>query len=145
MGNIAILSSAQTLEDAFPVADPGAKPFGTGVLIQLRTPKRFTAAGIELPEESRDYDKWMTTIGKVIALGPLAYKNRDDPSLDWPEGAWCRPGDFVRCPKWGGDRWEIPTGKMDGRNPLMARFVVFKDREINAGITGDPLSFIDYV
>lgn len=135
----------RTIEEAFPYADPGAKPFGAGVLVQLRTPKRFSAAGIALPEESQEQERWMTTIGKVISFGPLAYRDRDDPKAEWPEGSWCKEGDFVRCPKWGGDRWEIPTGKTDGRNPVMARFVIYKDRELMALITGDPLSFVDYL
>ena len=138
----------QTLEEAFPETDPGAKPFGTGVLIQLRSPKRFSG-GIMLTEESQEQERWMTTIGKVISLGPLAFKNREDPTKEWPEGAWCKVGDFVRCPKWGGDRWQIAVGRekdFRGRDvEIAARFVIFKDRELNAGITGDPLSFIDYV
>ena len=24
----------------------------------------------------------------------------------WPEGSWCEVGDYIRVPKWGGDRWE---------------------------------------
>lgn len=140
-------ATAPTLEEAFPQADPGAKPFGSGVLIQLRTPRKFSTAGIALPEQTQDQEKWMTTIGRVISTGPLAFKDRDDPSRDWPEGVWAKVGDYVRCPKWGGDRWEIDTGKTypGDREKIMARFVIYRDRELLALITGDPLAFTDYV
>jgi co-chaperonin GroES (HSP10) len=137
--SIIALPIAETLEQAFPKADPGANPYGNRVLVQLRSPKRTTASGIVLPEEARDYERWMTTIGKVIKCGPLAFKDRDT-LKDWPEGMWAKEGDFVRCPKWGGDRWEIMLG-----HDVSARFCIYRDHEIIAGIYGDPMSFKDYV
>lgn len=148
MSSVLDLSATkQSLEEAFPHAIPGASPFGSGVLVQLRTPRRYSNAGIALPDETQDQEKWMTTIGKVIELGPLAYRNKDDIGFHWPEGTWCNIGDYVRCPKWGGDRWEIATGKNypGSRHEIHARFVIFKDRELIAKINGDPLAFIDYV
>lgn len=132
----------QTLAEAFPDVDPGARPFGDRVLVQLRTPKKTSAGGIVLVEETKDYEKWVTTVGKVIAVGPLAFRDRS--TLDqWPEGVWAQIGQFVRVPKHGGDRWEFPL--TDGPQPEMARFVIYRDRELIGLITGDPLSFKDYV
>lgn len=140
-------ATAPTLEEAFPQADPGVLPFGSGVLVQLRTPRKFTSAGIALPGQTQDQEKWMTTIGRMVAVGPLAFKDRDDPGRVWPEGIWAQVGDYVRCPKWGGDRWEIDTGKTypGDREKIMARFVIYRDRELIGKITCDPLSLIDYV
>ena len=42
-------------------------------------------------------------IGKVIAVGPLAFRNRETAQL-WPEGAWCAVGDFIIVPKYQGER-----------------------------------------
>ena len=97
----------QTLVEAFPLVDPLMAPYGARVLIQLRAVKeKVTSAGIYIPEETKEAEKWNTMIGKVIAIGPLAFRKRE--SMDpWPEGAWASIGDFVRVPKWGGDRWEI--------------------------------------
>lgn len=139
MTNVVVLSTADSMESAFPKANPGAEPFGNRVLVQLRSAKRRTAGGIVLPEEARSYEQWMTTIGKVIKLGPLAFKNRDTQE-PWPEGVWAVEGDFVRVPKWGGDRWEVTIGE-----DVSARYVIYRDVELIAKITGDPLSFKDYV
>jgi co-chaperonin GroES (HSP10) len=134
MSNIDI---EQTLEEAFPVVDPLMAPYGARVLIQLRAVKeKVTEAGILLPEETKETEKWNTMIGKVIALGPLAFKKRESME-SWPEGAWAAVGDFVRVPKWGGDRWEIDftdDKDMQGR----ALFTFFNDHELIGKVTGDP-------
>lgn len=136
----------QSLEEAFPKATPGAEPLGDKVLVQLRNAKRKTASGIILGGETQDQEKWITTIGKVIALGPLAYRNREDPSKPWPEGAWVKIGDYVRVPKWGGDRWEVKVDPKDvAPDAETARYVLYRDREMIARVTGDPLAFTDYV
>lgn len=135
-------SAAQTLEEAFPTADPGVVPLGNKILVQLRTVKRFTASGIALPSESQDFEKANTAVGKVLALGPLAYKNRGD-MTQWPEGAWAKPGDYVRVPKFNGDRWEWPVS--DEPNAPAARYVIYNDYEVISKITRSPLDFRDYV
>lgn len=95
-----------SLEDAFPAADPGLIPFGTDVLVQIRTPKKRTKGGLYLPEESRETDLWNMQVAKVISLGPVAFCNRET-LKPWGEGAWCKVGDYVRVPKYGGDRWWV--------------------------------------
>jgi co-chaperonin GroES (HSP10) len=126
----------QTLEEAFPVIDPLMAPYGARVLVQLRAVKeKVTASGIVLPEETKETEKWNTMIGKVIAVGPLAFKKRE--SMEpWPEGAWAQVGDYVRVPKWGGDRWEIDfeTNSLKGK----ALFTFFNDHELIGKVTGDP-------
>jgi len=126
----------QTLAEAFPEVDPLMAPYGARVLVQLRAVKeRVTEAGLLLPEEVKETEKWNTMIGKVIAIGPLAFKKRDD-MQPWPEGAWANVGDFVRVPKWGGDRWEIDFE--DGGLKGKALFTFFNDHELIGKVTGDP-------
>jgi co-chaperonin GroES (HSP10) len=126
----------QTLEEAFPAVDPLMAPYGARVLVQLRAVKeKVTSAGILIPEEVKETEKWNTMIGKVIAIGPLAFKKRDD-MQPWPEGAWANVGDFVRVPKWGGDRWEIDF-EDDGLKGK-ALFTFFNDHELIGKVTGDP-------
>jgi co-chaperonin GroES (HSP10) len=126
----------QTLAEAFPEVDPLMAPYGARVLVQLRAVKeRVTEAGLLLPEEVKETEKWNTMIGKVIAIGPLAFKKRDD-MAPWPEGAWANIGDFVRVPKWGGDRWEIDFE--DGGLKGKALFTFFNDHELIGKVTGDP-------
>jgi len=121
------------LDEAFPIADPGIKPLGSRVLVQIRNPKEKTASGIIIDRGSKDAEKWNTQIAKVIAVGPVAFHNRN--TLEpWPEGAWCKEGDFVRVAKYGGDRWEIELPNGD-----VALYVIFNDLDIIGAVTGDPL------
>lgn len=125
------------LAEAFPVCDAGVQPFGSRVLVQIRTPKTKTASGIILHSETKDTEKWNTQVAKVVSVGPLAFKNRDT-MQPWPEGSWCTKGDFVRVPKYGGDRWEKLVDK-DGESEN-AMFVIFNDLDIIGRVEGDPLA-----
>ena len=123
-----------SVDEAFPPCEPGIHPFGSRVLVQIRTPKAKTKGGIILTSETRETDAWNTQIAKVILVGELAFKNRTtmDP---WPEGSWCKPGDFVRVPKYGGDRWTVKT--TDGEDEAL--LVIFNDLDLVGKVTGDPL------
>lgn len=126
----------QTLEQAFPEIDPLMAPYGARVLVQLRAVKdKVTSSGIYIPEETKETEKWNTMIGKVLAVGPIAFKKRDTME-PWPEGVWCKVGDYVRIPKWGGDRWEIDFE--DNGVKGKALFTFFNDHEIIGMVTGDP-------
>lgn len=120
--------------DAFPDIDPGVKPFGSRVLLQIRRAKSKTKGGIILAGESRDTEMWNTQVAKVRAMGPLAFHNRNTME-PWPEGAWVGVGDYVRAPKYGGDRWSVRVE--DGEEIL---FVIFNDLDLLGKITGDPLA-----
>jgi co-chaperonin GroES (HSP10) len=126
----------QTLAEAFPAVDPLMAPYGARVLVQLRAVKeRVTEAGLLLPEEVKETEKWNTMIGKVIAIGPLAFCKRES-AEPWPEGAWAKVGDFVRVPKWGGDRWEIDFEENGLKGKAL--FTFFNDHELIGKVTGDP-------
>ena len=124
---------------AFPSVDPGAQPLGGRILVQLRrTHKKATSAGIILVEETKETEKWNNMVAVVGALGPLAYKNRDTMEY-WPEGTWIQVGDYIRVPKWGGDRWEVKVpGDDDYEDPAL--FMILNDHEVIAKLTGDPMA-----
>lgn len=125
--------SEDAMAEAFPDVDPEYRPYGSRVLVQIRTPITKTKGGIILTSDTVDTEKWNTQVGKVLSLGPVSYKNRN--TLEpWPEGEWCQPGTFVRVPKYGGDRWEVTDS--EGRT---AMFVVFNDLDIGGEHTGNPL------
>ena len=129
------------MAEAFPAVDAGIQPFGSRVLIQIRTPKKKSAGGIIIDiHGSNETEKWNTQIGKVIALGPLAFKNRND-MKSWPEGDWCKAGEYVRVAKYGGDRWEV---KIPGTEDS-AMFVIFNDLDIIGQVTGDPLAIRAFI
>ena len=124
---------------AFPSVDPGAEPLGGRILVQLRrAKKKATSAGIILVEETKETEKWNNMVAKVLMVGPLAFKNRDT-MQGWPEGSWCKVGDYIRVPKWGGDRWEVKVpGEDDLEEPAL--FMILNDHEVIATVTGDPLA-----
>ena len=127
------------LEEAFPSVEPGLVPFGSRVLVQIRSPKKTSSGGIILHNETRETEIWNTQIAKVHSLGPLAFKNRNTME-SWPEGDWCKPGEYVRVPKYGGDRWKVPYG-----NDEEALFVIFNDLDIVGGVVGDPLAIKAFI
>jgi len=134
----------QSLKEAFPDVDPLMAPLGARVLVQLRAVKeKVTESGIVLAEETKEIEKWNTMIGKVLGKGPLAYKNRDT-LQPWAEGIWCEVGDYVRVPKWGGDRWEIEYTDEKGVKGK-ALFTFFNDYEIIGRVTGDPRAITAFV
>ena len=95
-----------SLDEAFPYIEQNHDPMGSYVLVELRVARSKTKGGIILASSDRDTEQWNTQVAKVIAVGPLAFKNRNTGEL-WPEGAWAVPGDFVRIPKDGGDSWSV--------------------------------------
>jgi co-chaperonin GroES (HSP10) len=136
--NEPVASGEAELAWAFPSVDPGAKPLGGRILVQLRrTKKRTTSAGIILVEETKETEKWNNMVAKVVAIGPLAFKHRDTMQA-WPEGSWCEIGDYLRVPKYGGDRWEVPVPGQDEEDSAL--FMILNDHEVIAKVTGDPLA-----
>ena len=130
----------EAMKEAFPDVDPGIQPFGSRVLVQIRTAKTKTAGGIILTSDTTDTEKWNTQIAKVICKGPLAFKNRNTME-SWPEGDWCEEGQFIRVAKYGGDRWEVT---MEGSKEV-AMFVIFNDLDIIGRVTGDPLKIKAFI
>jgi co-chaperonin GroES (HSP10) len=113
--------------DCFPAVDPGIKLKGNRIVVQLRKAKDVSKGGIILVNDTKATEKWNEVIAKVVAVGPLAY--RDLNTLQpWPEGAWAEPGDLVRVIKYGGDRWAVPHG--DGE----VVFIILQDREVICSI-----------
>jgi co-chaperonin GroES (HSP10) len=144
MTDSTVAGDSADLREAFPAVDPGAKPLGARVLVQLRrTKKTVTASGIVLVSETRETEKWQNMVGKVIELGPIAFKKRDTME-PWVEGTWCEVGDYIRVPKWGGDRWEVPVpGALNDDDPAL--FMVLNDHEVIAKLTGDPLAMKAFI
>lgn len=121
------------LNALFPQIDPQFKPLGARILVQLRRVVTKTASGILLTDGTQQSEAWNMQVGKVIALGPLAFKNRKT-AEPWPEGAWAKIGDYVRFPRWGGDR--ITVDLNDGEPPVVV--LVLNDADLYGLYEGDP-------
>jgi len=121
----------------FPKVNPGFKPFGSRVLVQIRGAKSMSAGGIIFTETTKDTERDNTQVAKVIAIGPLAYRNRNTME-PWPEGSWCAVGEYVYVPKYGGIRFErkVPPGVQAYDDYV--QFAVFDDLNL-IGDVEDPL------
>ena len=119
----------------FPQIEPGRRPFGARVLVQLRRTRKTTASGIVLAQETKEAEKWNDQVAKVVAIGPIAFCNRET-GQPWPEGTWAKPGMFVSVPRWGGDRWTKKVN--DDKDADEIRFAIFNDHEMISEITEDP-------
>lgn len=137
---------AKEFAEAFPTVDPLHYPLGTNILLQVRTPISRKGS-IILHEDVKETEKWNTQVGRVVAIGPMAY--RDAETLDlWPEGKWVEEGDFVRFPKYGSDKWAVrfkvqirPGFEVEQE----ALFILVPTRDVFAVVTGDPLQVKAYV
>ena len=74
-------------------ADPEVLPSlpGYHILVRPVSVKSKTKGGLLLPDSVKDDVAYLTTVGKVLAVGDLAYKDEDK----FPNGKWCDVGDYV--------------------------------------------------
>lgn len=157
MSAVAIADSEDLtpLELAFPDIPCHHTPKGPYVLVQIRLAKEASAGGIILSDFDRDTERANTQVCKVVALGPGCFRDRHTGEA-WPEGDWFTLGDFMRCPKYGGDRWSVrftrQRGALQRKDRLILpprierielEFAVFKDLDLRAGVD-DPLAVEAY-
>lgn len=133
--------SHQALEDAFPVVDPQFEPFGPKILIQVRRVLTRTKSGIFLGEADKQTEAWNTVVGKLIAAGPLAFKNRAT-GEPWPEGMWAQVGDFVRFPRHTGDRLSVKIDD-DRGDPVV--ILLMDDHMLSGRYLGDPMKIRAFI
>jgi len=74
---------------------------GFHILVQPVSIKKKTKGGIILPDKVKDDIAYLTTVGKVLKLGDLAYKDTEK----FPNGQWCKSGDYVCYGKFSGQKF----------------------------------------
>ena len=74
-------------------ADPEVLPElpGFHILVRPISIKTKTKGGILLPDSTKDDIAYLTTVGKVLGVGDLAYQDTDK----FPKGPWCQVGDYI--------------------------------------------------
>lgn len=85
------------------VADPEVLPVipGYHILIRPVSVKAETKGGIILPDSTKNDIAYLTTVGKVLAVGKDAYNDANR----FPNGAWCKEGEYVCYGKHSGQKF----------------------------------------
>ena len=61
-----------------------------------------------LAESTLEKERIATNVGFVVSLGPDAYKDESK----FPDGAWCKPRDWVIFGRYAGARLKIEGGEL---------------------------------
>jgi len=104
----ASLEPVITPENLDSHAESLPRPTGYRILILPFTASTVTKGGIHLAKATVDKERLATVVGYVVALGPDAYSD----SHKFPEGAWCKEGDWVIFGRYAGARFQIEGGDM---------------------------------
>ena len=74
---------------------------GYHLLVRPVSVKKETKGGIILPDSTVNDISYLTTVGKVLAIGETAYEDENK----FPKGAWCSVGDYVCYGKHAGQKF----------------------------------------
>ena len=96
-----ILNDAWNTNEETP--DPEVLPVVPGyhLLIRPVSVKQETKGGIILPDSTKEDIAYLTTVGKVLAVGKDAYQD----TTRYPNGPWCKKGDYVCYGKHSGQKF----------------------------------------
>ena len=83
--------------------DPKVLPKVPGyhILVRPVSVKSQTKGGIILPDSTKNDIAYLTTVGKVLAIGDTAYEDKEK----FPNGPWCSVGDYVCYGKHTGQKF----------------------------------------
>jgi co-chaperonin GroES (HSP10) len=84
------------------------RPTGYRILILPFSQSAVTKGGIHLAKSTVDKERLATVVGYVVATGPDAYSD----AHKFPEGPWCKEGDWVIFGRYAGARFQIEGGDM---------------------------------
>ena len=83
-------------------------PTGWRLLILPYRGKGQTEGGIYLPDKVVEENSVSTQVGYVLKVGELAYGDESK----FPEGPWCKKGDWVMFARYAGSRFRIDGGEV---------------------------------
>tara|TARA_R100001369_G_scaffold10845_1_gene24130 strand:- start:1415 stop:1873 length:459 start_codon:yes stop_codon:yes gene_type:complete len=84
------------------------RPTGYRILILPFSQSSVTKGGIHLAKQTVDKERLSTVVGYVVETGPDAYGDTNK----FPDGPWCKKGDWVIFGRYAGARFQIEGGDM---------------------------------
>ena len=112
-----IPNDAWVSDEEVPDPSPLPRVPGIGLLVRPIPIRKKSSGGILIPDTVREDRDHLNTVGRVLALGELAYTDRDI----YKNGAWVKPGDYIVYTKFAGQKfwWKgvklliIPANKVE--------------------------------
>ena len=83
-------------------------PTGWRIVILPHKGVEKTKGGVILSDQLIQEQQWITNVGLVLKLGPLAYKDKKK----FPTGPWCKEQDWVIFARYAGSRLKIDGGEL---------------------------------
>jgi len=83
------------------------RPVGYRMLIRPWSGEKKTKGGIILSDTTHEMIEMTTVVGLVIMLGDLCYKD----TKKFPNGPWCKEGQFVIYGRYAGSRFKTKYGE----------------------------------
>ena len=83
------------------------KPTGWRIIVLPFKQKEKTRGGIILADETIERSQVASTCGLVLDMGPHCYDKER-----YPEGPWCKKGDWVIFARYAGSRIKIDGGEI---------------------------------
>lgn len=102
------------------------QPTGYRLLISIPEMEDKTKGGIYMPEKLKEMEQTASIIGFVVKAGPDCYAD----TSRFPDGPWCKEGDFVIFRSYSGTRFRI-----DGKE-----FRIINDDTVEA-VVDDPRGY----
>ena len=82
-------------------------PVGYRILVRPYKAKEKTEGGVILSDKTVETMEMTTVVGLVIKMGDMCYKDKDR----FPNGAWCKEGQFVIYGRYAGARFKTKFGE----------------------------------
>jgi len=83
-------------------------PTGWRILVLPYAGPKKTKGGIILSDQTQDTIQMTTVCAYVLKVGELAYKDKEK----FPEGPWCKEGEWVIFGRYAGSRFKIEGGEV---------------------------------
>ena len=103
------------------------QPQGYKLLIAIPKVEEKTGSGVYMPDSLTKMEQTASIVGLVVEMGPDAYLDKSK----FPNGAYCKKGDFVIFRSYSGTRFKVKSEE----------FRLINDDTVEA-VVDDPRGFV---
>ena len=104
---VGVKTTKQKEEDSKIESSKLPKPTGWRILVLPFKQKEKTKGGILLADETVERSQVASTCGLILDMGPHCYDKER-----YPEGPWCKKGDWIIFARYAGSRIRIDGGEI---------------------------------